>query len=443
MDSAVTVDTRLVSHGRAAATVAFFAQGFVFAVVLTHLGAFKDRWDVGDLTITVIMFAVAVLAAVGSALAAWCASHWGSAGGLRIGLVAIAAGVLIVALAPSFAVFCAGLGVYGLGLGCVDATTNMQAVACEALQGRSILTSFHGAWSAGGILGALETSGTAGLGWSLGASLGPVAIVPVIAALTPLLPSGGSVAGVPVPAGGSVAGASVPAGGSVAGASVPAGGSASGDRVIPWRPLIVLGIAIVLFYIADSATQSWSTIYLHDVLGAVDSVAPFGYAAYQATSLVSRLAGDHVVRRIGAVTVVRLAAVVGGVGLLAAVMAPVPWLAILGFGVLGVGIAVVAPLTFAAAGRLAAVDHAGHRIADAAVRRARADAIIARVNQFNYLGFVLGGVLTGLVASGSSMREGFVVPLVGIVLIVPIARAFAGRHHVREPSESSQNGVQS
>ncbi len=400
-----------VSRGRAAATSAFFAQGFVFAVVLTHLGAFKERWGIDDLAITVIMFVVALLAAVGSVVAGWLAPRFGSAGALRFGLVALAIGVVGAGLAPSFVVFCAALGVYGLALGCVDATTNMQAVACEAMQGRSILTSFHGSWSAGGILGALETSGTGSAGWTLAAALAPVAVVPLIAAATPLLP----------------ARLGLPAEPSTGLPTDPPQDGEARAVAIPWRPMLVLGAAIVLFYVADSATQSWSTIYLHDVLLASAGVAPLGYAAYQATSLASRLAGDHLVRRMGPVRVVRLAATVGAVGLLAAVLAHTPWVAIVGFAVLGVGIAVVAPLSFAAAGRLASVDADGNAIADPAARRATADAIVARVNQFNYLGFVLGGVLTGLVASGSTMRAGFIVPLVGVALILPIARGFAVR----------------
>lgn len=400
----------VVTRGRAAASAAFFAQGFVFAVILTHLGAFKDQWGIDDLAITVIMFAVALLAAAGSAVAAVLAARAGSGGALRLGLAGLTVAVLVAGLASSFLVFCVALGFYGLALGCVDATTNMQAVACEALQGRSILTSFHGAWSAGGILGALETSGTAALDWSLTVSLLPVAVVPLIAAAAPLLPAmidGGS----PVD---------------------PAAGLAAGDTRtvaprVPWGAMTMLGIAIVLFYVADSATQSWSTIYLRDVLAASATVAPLGYAAYQATSLLSRLAGDQLVRRVGAAAVVRFAAMIGGLGLLTAVLAPNAWVAIIGFGVLGIGIAVVAPLSFAGAGHLAEVDAAGRPVTDAAVRRAMADRIIARVNQFNYLGFVLGGVVTGFVASGSSMRIGFIVPLVGIAAIIPLARVFAAR----------------
>ena len=64
----------------------------------------------------------------------------------------------------------------------------------------------------------------------------------------------------------------------------------------------------------------------------------------------------------------------------------------------------VAPLSFSAAARIAGGDGL-----DPAVRQARVDAVIARFNQFNYVGALLGSVLTGLVGSGS-LRIGFAVP---------------------------------
>ena len=143
-------------------------------------------------------------------------------------------------------------------------------------------------------------------------------------------------------------------------------------------------------------------------------------SAYQATSQLSRVAGDFLVRRSSATAVVRLAAGIGAAGLLLVVLAPGPALAVIGFAVLGAGLAVVAPLTFSAVGVLA-----GDGSPDE--RRRRADVLVARLNQFNYLGFVLGGVLTGLVSSGSTLRWGYVVPLVTTAVLIALAPAFATR----------------
>lgn len=78
------------------------------------------------------------------------------------------------------------------------------------------------------------------------------------------------------------------------------------------------------------------------------------------------------------------------------------------------------PLSFSAAARIAGGD------VDPARQRERVDAVIGRFNQFNYLGALLGAVLTGLVGS-DSLRIGYAVPMVLILGILPLATSFSPR----------------
>lgn len=396
-----------LSSERMGVSATFFAQGLGLAGVLTHLPTFQARYGLDDLAVTGVMFAVAVLAGVGSTVAGVHAARGGSARTLRLALLVAALGLLVTGLAGGRAVFLAGIAVYGLGLGTVDAAQNMQAVALETAVGRSILTSFHACWSAGGITGAALTSLTPAdaPGWSLV----PIAVVAGAVALGPTF----STAVGPGPAAG-------PGADPATGIGTTTTTGDTGKRPRMGRGLLLLGVALVLFYVADSAASSWSTVYLRYGLSAADWLAPLAYGAYQSTSLFSRLTGDHLVRRMGAVPVVRLAAGTGTVGLLLVVIAPGPVVAILGFAVLGLGLAVMAPLTFSAVGVLAG-DGTPEQ------RRQRTDALVARLNQFNYLGFVLGGVLTGLVSAAGSLRWGYLVPLVLTAVLIPLAPAFAPR----------------
>ena len=121
----------------------------------------------------------------------------------------------------------------------------------------------------------------------------------------------------------------------------------------------------------------------------------------------------------------KLAVLIGCVacaGLAVTVFAPVWPVAVLGFLVMGGGVAVVAPLSFSAAARIAGA--AGTPEDDPALRHARVDAVIGRFNQFNYAGSLLGAVMTGLVGAGN-LRLGFAVPMVLVLGILPLARAFA------------------
>lgn len=69
----------------------------------------------------------------------------------------------------------------------------------------------------------------------------------------------------------------------------------------------------------------------------------------------------------------------------------------------------------------------------AVLRRARVDAVIARFNQFNHVGALLGAVLTGLVGAGS-LRVGFALPMVLVLDMLPLARAFVPPVGASRPS---------
>jgi hypothetical protein len=73
-------------------------------------------------------------------------------------------------------------------------------------------------------------------------------------------------------------------------------------------------------------------------------------------------------------------------------------------------------------GTAAVVGTAG--TAETQADRARTDAVIARFNQFNYVGALLGAVLTGLVGA-DNLRLGFALPAVLVLALVPLAPAFA------------------
>lgn len=373
---------------RIAVAIAFAAQGLAFAAILTHLPAFKTRYGVGDGVVTAIVLGVSLLAGAGTALAGWLTGRRGSAVALRSSLLTITVAVVVIAVAPDLAVLCAGFAVYGIGVGGLDATMNMQAVALQHRYGRSILTSFHAAWSAAGIVGALYTSGTER--WNL--PLPGVLLVIAAATLASAVYVTGRLADRT--------------------ADVELTAVTAQAPPVPWRPVLLLGAAMVCFYVADSGTSSWSSIYLHDVLHASSSVAALAYAGYTASSLLSRVAGDHLVRGFGGPAVVRAAGVIGGIGLLVVVLAHSAVVAIAGFIVLGLGIAVIAPLSFAAAGELSP---------------GAADRVVAQVNVFNYIGFVVGGVIVGLFGTAGTLRWGFVVPLVLTLAIVVLAPAFHPR----------------
>jgi MFS family permease len=371
---------------RRAAALAFATQGLVFISLTTRLPRFSDRWDLSEVELSLVLLMIVLLAGAGSVVAELVARRGDSGSTLRAGLLTMAVAVPVVAGAPDGLVFVLALAVYGVGLGIVDATSNMQAVAVEHRYGRPILPSFHGAWTFGGILGACYALAAAHLPlWTAGL----VAVVPLAALAAPYLAREHGEAL-----------------------------DAAEEAEVPWRPILLVGLGMVLFYMVDTASQTWGPTFLDDTVDAPHSLVALATLPYLVASLALRLAGDSLVARYGATLVLRVGAVVASVALLVVVTAPTWPVAVLGFTLLGAGVSVIAPLSFSAAARIAGGE------------QARVDAVIARFNQFNYVGGLLGAVLTGLVGAGS-LRLGFAVPMVLILAMLPLARAFApaGQHN--------------
>jgi MFS family permease len=388
---------------RVAISAAYFVQGLAFAAVLTQVPVLQDEFAFSNGQLAVILFAVPVVAGVGSVLAGLAAERVGSAAVLRVAQPLVCLAALAAGVVPDRPALYVVLGLFGLGLGAVDATMNMQGVSLQHRYGRSILASFYAVWSLAGIAGALISSGNEHWRLPLWAGFGVVAVLGVGTSLLvgPRLVRRAAERDTGTDHPPAEAGA---VGGPAAG---PVGGP-----VVPWRPIVLIGVVVTLMYVADSATSNWSADYLRRALTSGATFAAWGYAAYQTCMLVGRLLADPLVRRYGPVTAVRVGAAAGTLGLLLVVAAPGAAVGIVGFGVLGLGLCVVVPESFSAAGRY---DPTGSGLA------------VSRVNLFNYLGFLIGAPLVGGVEVVASWRAGFAVPLVLVAAIVPLAWVFRPR----------------
>ena len=376
-------DTTSLRAHRWSAGAAFFVQGLLFISLTTRLPQIQETWGLSELAVSGLLLMVVLLAGGGSVLAEVLAGRNPSARLVRVGLLVATAGLGVLMLAPTFPVFVVGLATYGVSLGLIDASTNMQAVSVEYLYLRPILPSFHGFWTAGGILATLVSIALAGV--ALGPALLPLLLVPLVALAAPYLRHDHTIdTSEPVP--------------------------------ISWRPLLVLGAAMVLFYMVDTASTTWGPVFLNTTFDAPERVLPLATLPYLVATLVARVAGDGFVARFGPVVVLRVGGILASLALLV-VVTSVGWpMAVAGFTLVGAAVAVIAPLSFSAA---AAVAGGG----DWSDRQERVDRVIARFNQFNYVGALLGAVLTGAVGA-ESLRIGFAVPMVLILAIVPLAGAF-------------------
>ncbi|MFE9687675.1 MFS transporter [Streptomyces sp. NPDC006285] len=386
--------TEVLRRGRASLAFSFFAQGAAFALLVTRIPAIQDRYGVSDGLLPAFLAAVPVLAGVGSVCTEQLVKRVPPSHVLRwsqpvvlLALLGIGAGDGLWALGLALAAF-------GLGVGALDASMNMLGVSLQHTYGRSIMLGFHAAFSLGGIVGA-------SLAW-VGAHWDLALFVSYLPAVVVLLPAAFVGSRWYVDGGGRGSAVEAPARDVEAG---PGGGAGVGFKL-----LLPLCLVMTFAYIGDSTVSNWSAKYLQDVLGSSEQLATVPYNVYMVTTLLGRAVGDLGVRRFGAVAVVRVGALVAAVGFAVVAGAPGAWVGMLGFTLVGFGLCVIVPQTFAAAGRLFP---------------GAADAAVARLNIFNYVGFLVGSPLVGALGDAWSYRAAMLVPMALVLVTLFYARSFA------------------
>ncbi|MFG2431748.1 MFS transporter [Streptomyces sp. NPDC048590] len=379
-------DARL-RYGRVSLALSFLVQGVTFALLVTRIPAIQDRYGISDGLLPVFLAAVPVLAGVGSVATEKAVARVRPGAVLRWAQPVVLLALLGVGAGDQVWQVAVALGVFGLSVGSLDASMNMMGVSLQRAYGRSIMLGFHAAYSLGGIAGA--SMAWAGAHWDLSLL---VSYLPAVVLLLPaaLIGSRWYTEG-------------------AEGGDVPAGGGAGQGTSVPFRLLLPLCLVMAFAYIGDSTVSNWSAKYLQDVLGSSEQLATVPYNVYMVTTLLGRAVGDLGVRRFGAVAVVRGGSVLAAVGFAVVALAPGAWWGMLGFTLLGLGLCVIVPQTFAAAGRMFP---------------GASDVAVARLNVFNYVGFLVGSPLVGALGDAWSYRGAMLVPMVLVLATLAYARSF-------------------
>ncbi|MFI8265872.1 MFS transporter [Streptomyces sp. NPDC085665] len=380
----MTADVRL-RRGRGSLGFSFFVQGVTFALLVTRIPAIQDRYGISDGLLPAFLAAVPILAGASSVATEHLVKRIGAATVLRWAQPLVLLALLGVGAGTQMWHAALALGAFGLSVGALDASMNMLGVSLQRAYGRSIMLGFHAAYSLGGILGA--SAAWAGAHWHLSLF---TSYLPAVVVLLPLAFHGSRFY--------------VDRQDAEDRAAVEKGLGAGGFRL-----LLPLCLVMACAYIGDSTVSNWSAKYLQDVLGSSEQLATVPYNVYMVTTLIGRAVGDLGVRRFGAVAVVRIGTVVAAGGFAVVAAAPGAWTGMLGFTLLGIGLCVIVPQTFAAAGRLFP---------------GASDTAIARLNIFNYVGFLIGSPLVGGIGDAWSYRGAMLVPMALVLVTLFQARSF-------------------
>ncbi|MDQ0797546.1 MFS transporter [Streptomyces sp. B1I3] len=317
--------TEQVRRARYAVAAVFAVHGAVTGSFATRVPWIQDHASVSAGQLGLALAFPAIGASLAMPLAGRVSHRFGARTALR-GLLALwTLSLVLPAVAPNLLTLCVALFVYGASAGMSDVAMNALGVEVENRLDKSIMSGLHGMWSVGALIG--SAAGTVAAHVGADARLHHTVAALVLTAL-------GLVA----------------CGGVLDLRSEP-DAEPPPRFTLPPRSALVIGAVGFCAVFAEGASMDWSAVYLRDVMGSSAGLAAASTTAFALTMAVARIAGDKVVDRFGAVRTVRVGGVMATAGGLLVVLSPNAAIALCGFGLLGLGVAVVVPLAFAAAGR--------------------------------------------------------------------------------------------
>jgi MFS family permease len=383
-------------RARTAVSALFLVNGALVASILPRLPAIKAGLALSNAELGLAIAAMPIGGLIAGGFGGALIHRVGS-GRLTVGVQVIYGLLLIVVgLAPSWPALAATFLVLGALDATSDAGMNAHGILVQDRYGRSIMQAFHGFWSAGtlvgGAVGALAAA--AGVPVALDLALAGVALAAVSL--------GASVALLPEHEGATAA----------AGDEAPITLRDAPRLLRLLAPFALLGLLGVML---EDAAQTWSTVYLVEVLGLAAGIAAVAFVLYTAAMTAGRLTNDGWVDRWGPATVARSGALIAAAGL-AAVAAAGPTgiaaLAFAGFVAVGIGASSQFPVMVNAAASLPSVP-AAHGI--------------AIVSWLARVGFVLAPALVGIAADAVGLSAAFLIPLAAALLVAALApRLLAG-----------------
>ena len=370
-------------RARWATRLQFMALGTLAGTWGAHVPSLKARYAISEATLSMVLFS----AAIGAVLSLFVAGRIvGLIGARKAAMLASLVMSLMLGLVlefPNVVALLPAMLLFGGSMSLFDVAINTEGSELESLSGRAIMSNLHGMFSVGGMTGAALVS------YLLGAGVPPrlqlfgicagVALVAVVSARGML--------------------------------ETHASGSDESEKshfAWPRGLLLIIGLLIFAGMTAEGVMYDWCVLYLKQDVGMPQAQAALGYAAFSAAMALARFGGDYLRARYSEQSLLRFGAGLSAVSMAVVLLSANAWVALIGFALVGAGLAPVAPILFNAATRVPGVSRA---------------AAIASVTSIGYSGFMIGPPLIGSIATAASLTLAL-----GAVVLASALLAYGARY---------------
>lgn len=361
---------------RIAASCFFFVCGFVFATWASRIPAVKDQFNLNEAELGAVLFMLPLGALVALPFAGWAVSVLGSRI-MNFGAAFTYALVLLfIGYSNTIFLLSTALFLFGFCGNVLNIAMNTQALLVqEEMYNKSLLASFHGLWSIGAMTGAALGGYTMKTGATTTQHFLIVAIIVTILSLVSVF--------------------------YLIRKTKPAGE----QKIFAWpdKILWLLGAICFCCAICEGAMADWSSLYYKQVLNDLQRVSTTGYMVFACMMALGRLIGDAIIGRLSYKVALMLDGVLITVGLLLATLLPYPLTAIIGFGLIGFGVATVIPIVYSLSAKTSTMS---------------TSAALAAVSTVGFSGFLVGPPMIGFIAHQTGLRIALMLlSLLGLIIL--------------------------
>ena len=376
-------------RARIAVTLTFIINGFSAGSFVARIPDFKRILDISNATLGLSLLFISAGVFLALKPAGKYSAKYGSQPIIFFSTIALALSYLLLGALFSLTWFWITLFIFGFVLAAQDVSMNAHAVVVEQRAGRRLMSVFHAMFSVGTLFGGI-----------LGGIFSQIEITP--------LTQGSSLALLYIVAALLVRPLFLPA---------SADTHHFGDEKRAKHPPIfaVLGLFGLFAALSEGAAGDWGGVLARETFGASPFISTLPYIVFCTAMIIGRLSGDYLAHRFGASKVIAAGGVIAGTGLSAGLLiGGIPAIMVAWF-LLGIGLSVVIPLMFSAAGTIALTRYSGVIAPSEAV---------AKVSGVSYFGFVIGPPLIGFIADAFELRWTLML-LAGLSYLLILASRYA------------------
>lgn len=382
MNNSSEYTTQQKNRIRIAVSLFFFSQGLAFSSWASRIPTIKSALGIseGQLGTLLLMMPIGQLCTM--ALSGKLVAKYGSKNVLKIVVLIYPLILCFIGLAQNFYQLGAVLFLFGVIGNMCNISVNTQGVEVEKIYGKSIMSSFHGAWSIAGFTGALIGLLMMNIHIS---TFYHFVIIYAIIVLNWFLNKKYLVESLPAPK--------------------------QEKKSIFSKPditLVQLGVIGFLSMATEGAMFDWSGVYFQDIVKAPQNLVILGYASFMVMMATGRFVGDYFISRFGKQRIMQISGLLMFSGLMLSVFVPQLIVCTLAFMMVGLGVACNVPTVYSVAGKN---------------KKVNPGVALAMVSSISFLGFLMGPPLIGYIAEMFDLRYSYALfACFGLIMVFMVGR---------------------